>query len=152
MKSAMSIGGGGGGNRLHHRNNEHHTKYTRQATILRKKLQEWDQILRTPRGEDFPTMLGRMDAAFNQSVNLDENIDDILEHFVYLPQKATANPQDIPFFLSTRLEAPPGTDTISSLDAQNKLLIRQDAIQQLANYENHTARLASHFEQNMVRF
>lgn len=45
------------------RNNEHQQAFTRQGTILRKNLYEWDRMLRTPRGEDWPTMVGRLNAA-----------------------------------------------------------------------------------------
>jgi hypothetical protein len=45
------------------RNNEQQQAFTRQATILRKNLYEWDRMLRTPRGEDWPTMVGRLSAA-----------------------------------------------------------------------------------------
>ena len=45
------------------RNNEQLAVYTRQANILRKNLTEWDRMLRTPRGEDWPTMVGRLNAA-----------------------------------------------------------------------------------------
>jgi hypothetical protein len=39
------------------RNNEQHHVFTRQATILRKNLSEWDYMLRTPKGELWPTMV-----------------------------------------------------------------------------------------------
>jgi hypothetical protein len=42
---------------------QQHQAFSRQATILRKNLNEWDRMLRTPRGEDWPTMLGRLNAA-----------------------------------------------------------------------------------------
>ena len=45
------------------RNNEQLAVFTRQANILRKNLTEWDRMLRTPRGEDWPTMVGRLNAA-----------------------------------------------------------------------------------------
>jgi hypothetical protein len=45
------------------RDNEQQQAFTRQATILRKNLYEWDRMLRTPRGEDWPTMVGRLNAA-----------------------------------------------------------------------------------------
>eukprot|EP00548_Thalassiothrix_antarctica_P016223 CAMPEP_0194195088 /NCGR_PEP_ID=MMETSP0154-20130528/75938_1 /TAXON_ID=1049557 /ORGANISM="Thalassiothrix antarctica, Strain L6-D1" /LENGTH=156 /DNA_ID=CAMNT_0038919575 /DNA_START=230 /DNA_END=700 /DNA_ORIENTATION=- len=48
-------------------------------------------------------MVGRLNAALNQTVTLDSSIDDVLEHFVYIPRQSPVNPQDIPNFLSTRL-------------------------------------------------
>ena len=45
------------------RRNEQQQIFTRQANILRKNLFEWDRMLRDPRGEDWPTMLGRLNAA-----------------------------------------------------------------------------------------
>jgi len=77
--------------------------FTRQATILRKNLFDWDYRLRTPPGESWPIMVGRLNAALNQTVTLDSSIDDVLEHFVYIPRQSPVNPQDIPNFLSTRL-------------------------------------------------
>lgn len=125
---------------------EQQSSFTRQATILRKNLMEWDRMMRNPRGEDWPTMLGRLNAALNQTANLDRNIDDVMEHFVYVPKQSTANPQDIPFFLSTRLETP--ADTAAVEDAKTPA----DPVQQLAAYENAAARLATEYEENMVRF
>jgi len=45
------------------RNTEQQKVFIRQATILRKNLLDWDYKLRDPRGEDWPTMLGRLNAA-----------------------------------------------------------------------------------------
>lgn len=39
----------------------------------------------------------------NQTRNIDTEIDPIFNHFVHVPKKSTANPPDIPFFLSTRI-------------------------------------------------
>ena len=143
-------------------NNEHHqggAAYTRQAVILRKNLVEWDAMLRNPRGEDWPTMLGRLNAALNQSANMDTNIDDVMEHFVYLPKQPTANPQDIPFFLSTRLDT---STTETAAPAGNKMPQEEedtapppfsgDPVQQLSTFENEAARLAEEYYKNMVKF
>eukprot|EP00956_Cyclotella_meneghiniana_P043549 scaffold275516_cov76-Cyclotella_meneghiniana.AAC.1 len=83
--------------------NEQQQTFLRQANILRKNLNAWDGMLHSSRGEDWPSMLGRLNAAFNQTGNLDQTIQDQSEHFVYVPKKSTINPQDIAFFLSTRL-------------------------------------------------
>ena len=45
------------------RRNEQQQVFLRQATILRKNLYEWDRMLRSSHGEDWPTMLGRLNAA-----------------------------------------------------------------------------------------
>jgi hypothetical protein len=50
------------------RNNEQQQAFTRQANILRKNLYEWDRMLRTPRGEDWPNMVGRLNAAAVSSI------------------------------------------------------------------------------------
>jgi len=81
-----------------------HILFLRQGNILRKNLYEWQLILKDPRGEDWQTMCGRMNTAFNQAGSLDDCIDDVLEHFVYVPKKSVINPQDIPVFLSSRVE------------------------------------------------
>jgi hypothetical protein len=72
-----------------------------------------------------------------------------MDHFVYVPKKATANPQDIPFFLSTRLEADDAPD-----EAKDVLLLDLpgDPIQHLAAFERNAAKLASEFEESIVRF
>lgn len=119
-----------------------------QATILRKNLTEWDRMLRTPRGEDWPTMVGRLNAALNQTANLDRSIEDVMEHFVYVPKKSTANPQDIPFFLSTRLEANADADG----QTQDEVKFKGDPVQQLVKYESFAAQLAADYEDSMVRF
>jgi hypothetical protein len=132
--------------------NKHHVLYARQAAILRKNLQEWDMVLRShQRHQDYPALVGRMNAAFNQTKNLSASVDDILEHFVYLPRKATANPQDTPFFLSTRLDSTPSGANTNDEDDE-ELFIRQDAVQQLSTFEDQAAQLAEHIEQNMPRF
>ena len=131
--------------------NDQLSSFVRQATILRKNFTEWDKVLHNPqRGEDWTTMLGRYNAAYNQILHVDTTIDDVMEHFVYVPQRATANPQDIPFFLSTRLEAPP--TTAKPDDDENLETGRTNAAQHLIDYENHAAKLAQQYEQSMVRF
>lgn len=136
------------------RTNEQQAIYTRQATILRKNLVEWERMLRTPRGEDWPTMLGRLNAAMNQTTILDHSIDDVMEHFVYVPKQSTANPQDIPFFLSTRLELPSDDIIIQQQEksSSNKEVFKGDPIQRLAVYERNAAKLAAKFEENIIRF
>jgi len=123
--------------------NNQQQAFNRQATILRKNLLKADAILR--RGSDWPDMLGRLNAAYNQTSNLDVAIQDVWEHFVYLPKQATANPGDIPFFLSTRLESP-------EEDSANNKLEVEDPVQQLAQYEKNAAKLVKEYEENMVRF
>lgn len=136
--------------------------YTRQATILRKNLMEWDRMLRNPRGEDWPTMLGRLNAALNQTATMDRSIDDVWEHFVYLPKQATANPGDIPFFLSTRLEFVTAseekkTNTGSNNQGENSglggmELLPSDPALALSQFETDAAQLAAEYEEIMVRF
>ena len=139
------------------RSTEHLASHTRQATILRKNLLEWDRTLKTT-GEEWPKTLGRFNAALNQTVNLDRSIDDMMEHFVYVPQKATANAQDVPFFLSTRLETVPDNGDSDILASEESSTITEpmkgvaDPIQHLARYEKHAADVAAEYEQNMVRF
>ena len=148
------LGGITGGNR---RNTEQQSVFTRQSTILRKNLAEWDAILRNPRGEDWPKMLGRLNAALNQTANIDKSIEDVLEHFVYLPKQSTANAQDIPFFLSTRLEAPTTTSEDTGTQSQHQQsqdqsLVQGDPVQILSRYENRAAELAAEYEEDMIRF
>ena len=45
------------------RRDEHQQAYLRQATILRKNLVEWDETIRSPQGANWPSMLGRLNAA-----------------------------------------------------------------------------------------
>lgn len=124
----------------------HQTLYVRQANILRKNIYEWDHMLRSSTGEDWPSMLGRLNAAMNQTNNLDRSIEEIMNHFVYEPRKCTANPQDIPFFLSVRLvdgnEEQKGE--IES-DCRNAFVV-------LNKYEKEAADLANQYEENMIRF
>jgi len=139
------------------------TTFTRQATILRKNLGEWDMVLHNPRGEDWPKMLGRLNAALNQTSTLDNSIEDVMEHFVYLPKRATANPQDIPFFLSTKLDSSTSDDrtTSSAKKSSSKkkknttvyeLIALGDHVQVLSRYEDQAAKLAQEYEEKMVRF
>ena len=86
------------------------------------------------------------------------------EHFVYQPKKCPANPQDIPFFLSTRLEDTALENTTTSMakdndenDKQNILSVDEidelkDASVVLSSYEAEAAKLASRYEEKMIRF
>eukprot|EP00527_Entomoneis_sp_CCMP2396_P005979 CAMPEP_0198140716 /NCGR_PEP_ID=MMETSP1443-20131203/3838_1 /TAXON_ID=186043 /ORGANISM="Entomoneis sp., Strain CCMP2396" /LENGTH=139 /DNA_ID=CAMNT_0043803235 /DNA_START=149 /DNA_END=568 /DNA_ORIENTATION=- len=133
------------------RSTEQLANHTRQATILRKNLLDWDRTLRTT-GEEWPKTLGRLNAALNQTVNLDRSIDDMMEHFVYLPKQSTANAQDIPFFLSTRLETPAADGGEESAISGTVEISVEDPVQHLTKYERQAADLAAEYEQNMVRF
>ena len=157
----VGVGGSGVGGMGARRNTEQQSVFTRQATILRKNLGEWDLILRNPKGEDWPRMLGRLNAAANQTTNLDKSIEDVMEHFVYLPKQSTANPQDIPFFLSTRLVDAAATGS-SSAEASKKsdqqsippeeFIIQGDPVEVLSKYEMRAAQLAQEYEEDMDRF
>jgi hypothetical protein len=94
--------------------------------------------------------VGRLNAAMNQTGILDRSIDDVMEHFVYVPRMSPANPQDIPFFLSTRLALP---------EEKEKLLLtieddieEADAPQILMKYENRAAQISHEYEDQMIRF
>ena len=108
-----------------------------------------------------------MNAAMNQTGVLDRSIDDVLEHFVYVPKQSPANPQDIPFFLSTRLAASEekeavflkssnqtkGTEGEEGVEEEEELDIDiQNAFQVLTKYETRAAQIAHDYEANMVRF
>lgn len=102
-----------------------------------------------------------MNAALNQTGTLDRSIDDVLEHFVYVPKQSPANPQDIPFFLSTRLaeENKGNGETTtkrkgddSEEEVPEEVIAESDALQILTAYENRAAQIANEYEENMVRF
>jgi hypothetical protein len=79
---------------------------------------------------------------------------------------ATANPNDIPFFLSTKLDSSTTDErrtksTSSTVAAASKkkndttvqdLLALGDPVQVLSKYEDRAAKLAQEFEEEMVRF
>jgi len=153
------------------RNNfEQQQTFHRQATILRKNLSAFDYTLHQRQQEDWPRMLGRLNAAWNQASNLNYNgIDDVLEHFVYLPKRCPANPQDVPFFLSTRLtDTPPAkaAPTISDTkkdddneseqkgadDEVSQKGIEEDPTKTLRIYEEYAAKMAVEFEDSMIRY
>jgi len=50
------------------RRNEQQQVFVRQATILRKNLYELDRMLHSQRGEDWPSMLGRLNAALVREI------------------------------------------------------------------------------------
>lgn len=162
------------------RRDEHQQAYLRQATILRKNLMEWDETIRSPQGANWPSMLGRLNAAMNQSSNLDKCIEPVLEHFVYVPKKCTANPQDVPFFLSTRLTTDAqkqkadtaaasqgaankdGTKKEGGEEEDNEMASAtdvamteteiEDPVNALKEFENVAAELAADYENRMLRF
>jgi hypothetical protein len=155
---------------------EQQRAFLRQAGILRKNLIAWDSTLHSVRGEDWPSMLGRLNAAFNQAGNLDRGIDDASEHFAYVPRRCLANAQDVAFFLSTRLVVAPSSSSSSSSssgggerDAAADGGIdgkrndddggdgsgrggEEPAAARLRRYERRAAELASEFEGGMIRF
>ena len=107
----------------------------------------------------------------NQSSNLDRCIEPVLEHFVYVPKKCPANPQDIPFFLSTRLttdaqkqkaDTASGADkdgtkkedgeTTSATDVVMGDANIEDPVKALKEFENVAAELAADYESKMLRF
>ena len=89
-------------------------------------------------------MLGRLNAAQNQTANWNRTVEDVYEHFSYVPRQATANAQDIPFFLSTRLL---NEETMEPLP-----ISPDDPAQHLAEFEKNAAALAAYYEEHMVRF
>jgi len=62
---------------------ESEKKFLRQSKNLRDNIYKWDRMLHSRNGEDWPQMLGRVNAAFNQSGQLDSGIQDVMEHVVY---------------------------------------------------------------------
>lgn len=83
-----------------------------------------------------------------------------MNHFVYEPKKSTANPADIPFFLSVRLVDEinhDNGDDKNEDDSNNNNMDDQDAgvkdpVAVLERYENCAAQLVNDFEENMIRF
>ena len=49
--------------------NEQQQAFLRQANILRKNLNAWDGMLHSAWGEDWPSMVGRLNAAFVRLYN-----------------------------------------------------------------------------------
>ncbi|KAL7435735.1 hypothetical protein ACHAXM_004814 [Skeletonema potamos] len=150
--------------------NEQQQAFLRQATILRKNLNAWEATICSARGEDWPSMLGRLNAAFNQAGNLDSGIEDASEHFVYIPKKCTMNAQDVAFFLSTRLATAAGGDNKKknnfsdkgginekggssiSLSSKRQYYGVEEPAKRLRRYESQIDELASEFENGIVRF
>mmetsp|Transcript_39 Transcript_39/g.96 ORF Transcript_39/g.96 Transcript_39/m.96 type:complete len:161 (-) Transcript_39:462-944(-) len=151
--------------------NEQQQAFLRQATILRKNLNEWEATICSAQGEDWPSMLGRLNAAFNQAGNLDAGIEDASEHFVYVPKKCTMNAQDMAFFLSTRLATAAGGDnnnmkknnnstpggahedgSSSSSSSKRQYYGGEAPAKRLRLYESQIDELASEFENGIVRF
>jgi len=60
-------GGDGGRSIAGPKTNETQSKFIRQAMILRKNLYEWNRMLLSSTGEDWPTMVGRLNAALVSS-------------------------------------------------------------------------------------
>ena len=111
---------------------EHQAVFARQAVILRKNL-NWKL-------DDWETCLGKLNASFHSVQTLDRSIPDVLQHFVFLPLKATANPPDMPFFLSSRLEA---------LDEDTEV---PNAAQHLTDFDKQVRQHIAEYEESMIRF
>lgn len=69
-----------------------------------------------------------------------------------MPKQSPANPQDIPFFLSTRLAEPTTVEAADKKQDTSDPMEGGDAVQILARYENRAAKLAQEYEENMARF
>lgn len=89
---------------------------------------------------------------------MDNSIEDVTEHFVYVPKQSTANAQDIPLFLSTRLEAA-GVDDANPAKKKRKadteddtFTIKGDPVEVLAKYEARASELAREYEEDMEKF
>ena len=87
----------------------------------------------------------------------------IFVYYLKQPKKSTVNPQDIPFFLSTRLadnidDVLPGGDgsTIQTPeggdDDRKRVTEVQNPVLALARYESRVADFATEYEERMVRF
>ncbi len=89
-----------------------------------------------------------------------------MNHFVYEPRKTTANPQDIPLFLSVRLvddshvEQQEEDYEMENDDAERKIsggkrnteeTVRNPA-ELLTQYEKKAADLANNFAETMIRY
>lgn len=73
-----------------------------------------------------------------------------MEHFVFLPKQATANPQDIPFFLSTKLDIP---QDIAAVEENEKPITEGgDPVTVLSRYEAMVAEVVQEMEEDPVRF
>ena len=69
-----------------------------------------------------------------------------------MPKQSTANAQDIPFFLSTRLETSGADDTRTENEQSQDVIIEGDPVQVLSSYEAKAAALVQEYEDEMVRF
>lgn len=69
-----------------------------------------------------------------------------------MPKQSTANAQDIPFFLSTRLETSGADDTRTDNEQSQDVIIEGDPVQVLSSYEAKAAALVQEYEDEMVRF
>jgi hypothetical protein len=83
-------------------------------------------------------------------------VEDVLEHFVYVPRKATMNPQDVPVFLSSRLAAAAGDETKKKSPAVERAMESIDSmdhpVASLNQYEARSKELVADFEASIVRF
>ena len=105
-------------------------------------------------------------------MNVDQGIEDVMDHFAIEPKKCLANPSDVPVFLSVRIVDDDvlattnsgGTGTTSNTnggtihtDVNDKDNMIQDQmeknpIEHVFQYEKDAAGFAREFEESMVRF
>ncbi len=103
----------------------------------------------------------------NQTNNVDQGIEDALDHFAIEPKKCLANPSDVPFFLSVRIvddevnsdvtktegsTAQVGGPNGLNYEDQNENGHNKNPINHIYQYEQDAAKFAREFEENMVRF
>ena len=95
----------------------------------------------------------------SQAINVDQGIEDALDHFAIEPKKCLANPSDIPLFLSVRIidEVPTTSEgkVESKMDKSNSNdgnKNQSNPTEQVYQYERDAAIFAREFEESMVRF
>lgn len=106
----------------------------------------------------------------NQTINVDQGIEDALDHFAIEPKKCLANPVDVPFFLSVRIVDDEVVDADGNVESggagannsigaansgmnnKNENQNRKNPVQHIYQYEQDAAKFARDFEENMVRF
>ena len=100
----------------------------------------------------------------NQTIYVDQGIEDALDHFAVEPKKCLANPSDVPIFLSVRIvdteitasSTGENTSEISNIineqhTGKNDTALRSST-EHVYQYERDAAKFAREFEDNMIRF
>lgn len=156
----------------------HSEDFARQTELLRTFLRKWSQSLEQqwhqqwqestrpssspPPPLDWSLVLGKLTSLQSQLQRLNEAVDPVLRHFVYVPVRAPSDPRDVKTFLMSTVaaiatddEGKKGQDEGDEMDegGENRgAAKKEDPVRTLINMQLAVEEVVDHFNQHKDRF